>query len=64
LLKIDVFFELLKNNGDTMTDTEIRECLEVLTGNPAISQPDLQDIDSHQLFNDIFGFQEIEKNDG
>ena len=46
-----------------MSDAEIKECLEVLTGNGSISSPENPDLDSNQLFNDILGFQEIEKNE-
>ena len=53
----------MKNNGDNMSDAEIKECLEVLTGNGSISSPENPDLDSNQLFNDILGFQEIEKNE-
>ena len=60
---LEAFFDLLKNHGDVMTDAEIKECLEVLTGNGSISTPENPEIDSHQLFNDILGFKEIDKND-
>lgn len=46
-----------------MTDAEIKECLEVLTGNGSISSSENPDIDSQQLFNDILGFKEIDKTD-
>jgi len=57
-------FDLLKNHGDMMSDAEIKECLEVLTGNGSIVGEEKDKlIDSNQLFNVILGFQEIEKND-
>jgi hypothetical protein len=55
--------DFLKNHGDVMTDGEIKECLEVLTGNSTISSPDSNKIDYQRLFNDILGFKEIDKNE-
>ena len=46
-----------------MTDGEIKECLEVLTGNSTISSPDSNKIDYQRLFNGILGFKEIDKNE-
>lgn len=62
-INLESFLDLLKNHGDAMTDAEIKECLEVLTGNSSISSADNNKIDYQRLFNDILGFKEIDKND-
>jgi len=45
-----------------MTDQDISDCLDALTEEPNVKSL-REDLDAHYLYNDILGFQEVEKED-
>ena len=59
---VDKFFDLLREHGENMDETELSECLEALIGDKNTKNLS-EDLDAQYLYSEVLQFQEIDKDE-